>query len=66
MIVRTRPVTVRAEVARSPDTVGANVPAPQHPLCLGGRRLLEDFPFVPRGASEERMSRTDVAGAAGG
>src|SRR5439155_17367344 len=28
-----------------------NVPGPQHPLYLAGRRMLEAFPFVPLGGS---------------
>jgi diacylglycerol O-acyltransferase len=32
---------------RSLNTVTTNVPGPQHPLYLAGRRLLEVFPFVP-------------------
>jgi len=31
------------------NTVTTNVPGPQHPLYLAGRRLLETFPFVPLG-----------------
>jgi WS/DGAT/MGAT family acyltransferase len=31
------------------NTVTTNVPGPQHPLYLSGRRLLEAFPFVPLG-----------------
>jgi diacylglycerol O-acyltransferase / wax synthase len=33
----------------SVNTVTTNVPGPQHPLYLAGRRLLESFPFVPLG-----------------
>jgi WS/DGAT/MGAT family acyltransferase len=33
----------------SVNTVTTNVPGPQHPLYLSGRRLLEAFPFVPLG-----------------
>jgi WS/DGAT/MGAT family acyltransferase len=33
----------------SVNTVTTNVPGPQHPLYLAGRRLLEAFPFVPLG-----------------
>ncbi len=32
---------------RSVNTVTTNVPGPQHPLYLGGRRMLEAFPYVP-------------------
>jgi WS/DGAT/MGAT family acyltransferase len=32
---------------RNVNTVTTNVPGPQHPLYLVGRRLLEVFPFVP-------------------
>ena len=32
---------------RSINTVTTNVPGPQHPLYLTGRRLLEAIPFVP-------------------
>jgi diacylglycerol O-acyltransferase / wax synthase len=32
---------------RNINTVTTNVPGPQHPLYLAGRRLLEVFPFVP-------------------
>jgi hypothetical protein len=31
------------------QTVTTNVPGPQHPLYLAGRRMLEAFPFVPLG-----------------
>jgi hypothetical protein len=34
---------------RSVNTVTTNVPGPQHPLFLCGRRMLEAFPFVPLG-----------------
>jgi diacylglycerol O-acyltransferase len=34
---------------RSVNTVTTNVPGPQHPLYLAGRRMLESFPFVPLG-----------------
>jgi diacylglycerol O-acyltransferase / wax synthase len=33
----------------SVNTVTTNVPGPQHPLYLTGRRMLEAFPFVPLG-----------------
>jgi diacylglycerol O-acyltransferase len=33
------------------NTVTTNVPGPQHPLYLAGRRMLEAFPFVPLGGS---------------
>ena len=33
----------------SVNTVTTNVPGPQHPLYLAGRRMLEAFPFVPLG-----------------
>jgi WS/DGAT/MGAT family acyltransferase len=33
----------------SVNTVTTNVPGPQRPLYLGGRRMLEAFPFVPLG-----------------
>jgi WS/DGAT/MGAT family acyltransferase len=33
----------------SVNTVTTNVPGPQHPLFLCGRRMLEAFPFVPLG-----------------
>jgi diacylglycerol O-acyltransferase / wax synthase len=33
------------------NTVTTNVPGPQQPLYLAGRRLLEAFPFVPLGGS---------------
>jgi WS/DGAT/MGAT family acyltransferase len=36
---------------RSVNTVTTNVPGPQHPLYLCGRRMLEAFPFVPLGGS---------------
>lgn len=36
---------------RSVNTVTTNVPGPQHPLYLTGRRMLEAFPFVPLGGS---------------
>ncbi len=32
---------------RSVNTVTTNVPGPQRPLYLGGRRMLEAFPYVP-------------------
>jgi WS/DGAT/MGAT family acyltransferase len=32
---------------RAVNTVTTNVPGPQHPMYLVGRRLLEYFPFVP-------------------
>jgi WS/DGAT/MGAT family acyltransferase len=32
---------------RNLNTVTTNVPGPQHPLYLAGRRLLEVFPYVP-------------------
>ena len=32
---------------RSLNTVTTNVPGPQRPLFLAGRRMLETFPFVP-------------------
>jgi diacylglycerol O-acyltransferase / wax synthase len=32
---------------RSVNTVTTNVPGPQRPMYLGGRRMLEYFPFVP-------------------
>jgi WS/DGAT/MGAT family acyltransferase len=34
---------------RAINTVTTNVPGPQRPLYLAGRRLLEAFPFVPLG-----------------
>jgi diacylglycerol O-acyltransferase len=34
---------------RSLNTVTTNVPGPQHPLYLAGRRMLEAIPFVPLG-----------------
>jgi WS/DGAT/MGAT family acyltransferase len=34
---------------RSVNTLTTNVPGPQHPMYLVGRRLLEYFPFVPLG-----------------
>ncbi|MFZ0041250.1 MAG: wax ester/triacylglycerol synthase family O-acyltransferase [Solirubrobacteraceae bacterium] len=34
---------------RAINTVTTNVPGPQHPLLLCGRRMLEAFPFVPLG-----------------
>jgi WS/DGAT/MGAT family acyltransferase len=34
----------------SVNTVTTNVPGPQRPLYLSGRRMLEAFPFVPLGA----------------
>ena len=34
---------------RTVNTVTTNVPGPQHPLYLAGRRMLEYFPFVPLG-----------------
>ncbi|MGZ6693991.1 MAG: WS/DGAT domain-containing protein [Solirubrobacteraceae bacterium] len=36
---------------RSVNTVTTNVPGPQRPLYLTGRRMLEVFPFVPLGGS---------------
>ena len=36
---------------RNLNTVTTNVPGPQHPLYLAGRRLLEVFPFVPLGSN---------------
>jgi len=36
---------------RNLNTVTTNVPGPQHPLYLAGRRLLEVFPFVPLAAN---------------
>jgi diacylglycerol O-acyltransferase / wax synthase len=42
---------------RNLNTVATNVPGPQHPLYLAGRRLLEVFPFVPLGTG----MRTGVA-----
>jgi diacylglycerol O-acyltransferase / wax synthase len=36
---------------RSVNTVTTNVPGPQHPLYMSGRRMLEAFPFVPLGSS---------------
>ena len=36
---------------RSLNTVTTNVPGPQQPLYLAGRRMLEAFPFVPLGGS---------------
>ncbi len=36
---------------RAVQTVTTNVPGPQHPLYLCGRRMLEAFPFVPLGGS---------------
>jgi diacylglycerol O-acyltransferase / wax synthase len=36
---------------RSVNTVTTNVPGPQRPLYLCGRRMLEAFPFVPLGGS---------------
>jgi diacylglycerol O-acyltransferase / wax synthase len=36
---------------RAVNTVTTNVPGPQHPLYLCGRRMLEAFPFVPLGGS---------------
>jgi diacylglycerol O-acyltransferase / wax synthase len=36
---------------RAVNTVTTNVPGPQHPLYLRGRRMLEAFPFVPLGGS---------------
>jgi diacylglycerol O-acyltransferase / wax synthase len=36
---------------RSVNTVTTNVPGPQWPLYLTGRRMLEVFPFVPLGGS---------------
>jgi diacylglycerol O-acyltransferase len=32
---------------RSLNTVTTNVPGPQHPLFLAGRRMLEAIPYVP-------------------
>jgi hypothetical protein len=32
---------------RAVNTVTTNVPGPQHPMYLVGRRMLEYFPFVP-------------------
>jgi hypothetical protein len=34
---------------RAINTVTTNVPGPQYPLYLCGRRMLEAFPFVPLG-----------------
>ncbi|MFZ0091327.1 MAG: wax ester/triacylglycerol synthase family O-acyltransferase [Solirubrobacteraceae bacterium] len=36
---------------RAVNTITTNVPGPQHPLYLCGRRMLEAFPFVPIGNS---------------
>jgi diacylglycerol O-acyltransferase len=36
---------------RAVNTVTTNIPGPQHPLYLCGRRMLEAFPFVPLGGS---------------
>jgi diacylglycerol O-acyltransferase / wax synthase len=36
---------------RNVQTVTTNVPGPQQPLFLAGRRMLEAFPFVPIGGS---------------
>ena len=36
---------------RNVQTVTTNVPGPQHPLFLAGRRMVEAFPFVPIGGS---------------
>jgi diacylglycerol O-acyltransferase len=36
---------------RAVNTVTTNVPGPQQPLYLSGRRMLEAFPFVPLGGS---------------
>jgi diacylglycerol O-acyltransferase len=36
---------------RAVNTVTTNVPGPQQPLYLAGRRMLEAFPFVPLGGS---------------
>jgi WS/DGAT/MGAT family acyltransferase len=36
---------------RAVNTVTTNVPGPQHPLYMCGRRMLEAFPFVPLGGS---------------
>jgi diacylglycerol O-acyltransferase len=36
---------------RAINTVTTNVPGPQQPLYLTGRRMLEAFPFVPLGGS---------------
>jgi diacylglycerol O-acyltransferase / wax synthase len=36
---------------RNVQTVTTNVPGPQEPLFLAGRRMLEAFPFVPIGGS---------------
>jgi hypothetical protein len=36
---------------RAVNTVTTNVPGPQHPLYMSGRRMLEAFPFVPLGGS---------------
>ena len=36
---------------RAVNTVTTNVPGPQQPLFLAGRRMLEAFPFVPLGGS---------------
>jgi WS/DGAT/MGAT family acyltransferase len=47
-------VTLGARVAaalgqRVVNTVTTNIPGPQYPLYLGGRRLLEMFPYIPIG-----------------
>lgn len=42
---------------RNVQTVTTNVPGPQHPLYLAGRRMLEDFGFVPLG----RYNRIGIA-----
>jgi WS/DGAT/MGAT family acyltransferase len=34
---------------RNINTVTTNVPGPQHPLYVGGKRMLEAFPYVPLG-----------------
>ena len=36
---------------RSLNTVTTNVPGPQFPLYLAGRRMLESFPYIPLFAS---------------
>ncbi len=47
-------VTLGARVAaavgqRVVNTVTTNIPGPQYPLYLGGRRLVEMFPYIPIG-----------------
>ena len=41
---------------RSLNTGTTNVPGPQFPLYLAGRRMLESFPYIPLFASVRQVS----------